>query len=298
MIPYIQKMAVVQRRWLDDLAFSRGLALCQVLPGATAMQMAAYVGLRSRGAWGALSCYFGFALPAFIMMMILSHLYQQSRDLPLVSTLFGGLQVVVVAIVANAAVSFGLRYLLHGRHAVISLFSALMFVMKFHPILVILLAALSGLLAFRGPTYPAGESETLKIHRVDEGLLITLVASAVGAILLYLLDQDLFKMAALVFRIDLFAFGGGLASLPLMLHEFVEMRGWLDSRTFLDGLALGQVTPGPIVITATFVGYMIYGPLGGLVATVSIFLPSLLLVLAFDPCFALLIIVMGLDCRM
>ena len=75
-------------------------------------------------------------------------------------------------------------------------------------------------------------------------------------------------------RIDLFAFGGGFGSLPLMLHEIVSVRGWMDSNTFMDGIALGQVTPGPIVITSTFVGYLLYGWSGAIVATIAIFTPS------------------------
>jgi chromate transporter len=86
-------------------------------------------------------------------------------------------------------------------------------------------------------------------------------------------------------RIDLFAFGGGFASLPLMLHEIVNVRGWMDNRTFMDGIALGQVTPGPIVITSTFVGYMSYGPWGAIVATIAIFTPSFLMVVAITPVF-------------
>jgi chromate transporter len=86
-------------------------------------------------------------------------------------------------------------------------------------------------------------------------------------------------------RIDLFAFGGGFASIPLMLHEIVNVRGWMDSKTFMDGIALGQVTPGPIVITSTFVGYMSYGLWGAAVATIAIFTPSFLMVIAITPVF-------------
>lgn len=78
-------------------------------------------------------------------------------------------------------------------------------------------------------------------------------------------------------KIDLFAFGGGYASLPLMLHEFVERLRWIDWKTFMDGIALGQVTPGPIVITATFVGYLLKGFIGAAIATVAVFTPSFLI---------------------
>ena len=80
-------------------------------------------------------------------------------------------------------------------------------------------------------------------------------------------------------RIDLFAFGGGFGSLPLMYHE-VLARHWMSSPTFLDGVALGQITPGPIVITATFVGYIVHGIPGALVATIGVFLPSFVIVVA------------------
>ena len=86
-------------------------------------------------------------------------------------------------------------------------------------------------------------------------------------------------------KVDIFAFGGGFASVPLMLHEVVDVRHWLDSKTFMDGIALGQVTPGPIVITATFVGYQVAGVLGGLVGTIGIFTPSFLMVLVTVPYF-------------
>ena len=92
---------------------------------------------------------------------------------------------------------------------------------------------------------------------------------------LYGLHEGLYDLATVMLRIDLFAFGGGFASLPLMLHEVVQVRGWLDDRTFMDGgIALGQVTPGPTVITATFVGYLWQGLPGAMVATVAIFTPS------------------------
>jgi len=83
--------------------------------------------------------------------------------------------------------------------------------------------------------------------------------------------------------VDLFAFGGGYASVPLMLREVVDIRHWMDSRTFMDGIALGQTTPGPIVITATFVGYRLAGLAGALIGTISVFTPSIIILLAVVP---------------
>ena len=106
-----------------------------------------------------------------------------------------------------------------------------------------------------------------------------------GLATLYFVNPKLFKLALMMLKIDLFAFGGGFASLPLMLHEIVNVRGWMDYRTFMDGVALGQVTPGPIVITATFVGYLAYGFAGAIVATTAIFTPSFLLLITVTPLF-------------
>jgi chromate transporter len=114
------------------------------------------------------------------------------------------------------------------------------------------------------------------------------IIASVGAlafVVLFFRERKLFDLAAVMFRIDLFAFGGGFASVPLMFHEIVEVRSWMDAQTFLNGIALGQITPGPIVITATFVGYMLYGLLGAIVATVSVFLPSFLMVIGVTPYF-------------
>jgi chromate transporter len=106
-----------------------------------------------------------------------------------------------------------------------------------------------------------------------------------GFIILFFVHRGLFDLAILMFRIDLFAFGGGFASIPIMFHEIVDVRSWMDGLTFLNGMALGQVTPGPIVITATFIGYLLYGPVGGVIATVSVFSPSFLIVVGIVPYF-------------
>ena len=87
------------------------------------------------------------------------------------------------------------------------------------------------------------------------------------------------------FKIDFFAFGGGFAALPLMHHEIVGIRGWMDSKTFMDGIALGQITPGPITMSTTFVGYLLRGLSGAIVATLAIFTPSFLMVVLITPFF-------------
>jgi chromate transporter len=283
MIAYIRRMTVEQKRWLDDPTFRAGVALCQVIPGATAMQMAAYVGLRTRGAVGAATTYIGFGLPAFLIMISLSALYVRMHNLPIVVSVFSGLQAIIVAIIANATISFGRNYLKLRRDMAIVSIAAGMFILGMNPILVILLAALIGLLAYRDQPFQPKSVYLVEIPKTTRPLISIISASVVGLVLLFILQPKLFDMAALMMRIDLFAFGGGFASIPLMLHEFVEVRSWVDSSTFMNGIALGQITPGPIVITATFVGYILYGPVGAVIATLSIFLPSFLMVIGTVP---------------
>ncbi|MCL5063239.1 MAG: chromate transporter [Nitrospirae bacterium] len=107
MVAYIKELSVKRNKWVDEETFKEGIALCQSIPGATAIQMAAYVGLRTKGITGALLSYIGFGLPAFILMLILSALYERSHDIPQIISLFNGLQVIVVALIANALHSFG-----------------------------------------------------------------------------------------------------------------------------------------------------------------------------------------------
>ena len=146
MVAYIRKIAVEQNHWLDEATFQDGVALCQTIPGATAMQTAAYVGLRARGLPGAAVCFVGFGLPAFCFMAILSAFYARTYDLPLVLAAFQGLRAMTVAIVANATLTFGKRSLRGPADISIAGLAAALFAMKVNPIAVILLAALLALL--------------------------------------------------------------------------------------------------------------------------------------------------------
>ena len=284
-VPYIGKMAIEQKGWLNDQTFRDGVALCQTIPGATAMQTSAYVGFRARGVAGAAASFIAFGLPAFLLMVGLSASYARSYSLPPVVALFNGLQTVVVAIVANATVSFGKTSLKGPWDALVAAFAAAMFGLGISPILVILLAALLGLMLYKSDSPPRLTVSSVGASTSARPVLTIASVVALAFVLLFLFERKLFDLAAIMFRIDLFAFGGGFASVPLMFHEIVEMRSWIDAQTFLNGIALGQITPGPIVITATFVGYIVYGLLGAIVATVSVFLPSFMIVVGVVPYF-------------
>ncbi len=286
MIAYIKELSVNRNKWLDEETFKDGVSLCQSIPGATAMQMAAYVGLRSNGLIGALLSYAGFGFPAFILMLILSVAYVSAHELPMAVSLFKGLQVIVVAIVANATYSFGKGIFKNYREILIALISAALLWLRVSPFVVIIGAALAGTVFFVNTGSPVLPTHIGKRNQREfkQGILLFFIF-LIGLAGLYIVNIKLFNLATLMLKIDLFAFGGGFGSVPLMLHEIVDIRKWVDSKTFMDGIALGQVTPGPIVITATFVGYLMYGFAGALVATVAVFTPSFLILAVFTPFF-------------
>ena len=145
MVSYIRKMVVGKKGWLDGVTFDDGIALCQAIPGATAMQVAAYSGLRIRGTVGALAAFVGFGLPAFLLMMALSALYVSTSSLPPVKALFLALQAIVVAMVGYATVSFGKTSLKKWVHVLIAAIAAVLFMAGVHPVIVIILAGLLGI---------------------------------------------------------------------------------------------------------------------------------------------------------
>ncbi len=284
MVAYIRQLAVGRKGWLSARTFDDGAALCQTVPGATAMQTAAYVGLSVRGVAGAAVSYVGFGLPAFGLMLLLAVVYARTHNLPAVVSASSGLQAIVVAIVANAAVAFGKTTLKNWRQVLITALAVGLFGWGTNPFVVVLLAAFVGfLLLNRPPAVAPVESGTMP--RTIKPVLVILGATAGILAALFIAHRPLFELATLMLRIDLFAFGGGFASVPLLFNEVVTVREWLDGPTLSDGILLGQVTPGPIVITATFIGYLRLGPLGAIVATMSVFLPSFLIVIATAPYF-------------
>ena len=285
MIAYIRKMAVGKKQWLDGESFQDGVALCQTIPGATVMQMAAYIGLKVRGVPGAMVSYIGMILPAFLLMLVLSFVYSRMHGLPAVISTFSGLQAVIVAVVANATLSFGKTALKTWKSVLIALVAAGLFGLMANPVLIILLAAFLGMLLNGRQPAPQKASHQGSMQQTIIPLPAFVLASIAGFLLLFFFRKELFHLAVLMTKIDLIAFGGGFASVPLMFHEIVEVRSWMDGPTFLNGIVLGQFTPGPIVITATFVGYLVDGIPGALIATVAIFLPSFLILIGVAPWF-------------
>lgn len=288
-VEYLRDYVVERKGWLDDDDFMNGVVLCQMIPGAFTMLVATYLGLKMRGRIGALVSLIGFGLPAFCMMVLLAALYTHQQGLPILTTIMGGLQAIIIAIIANAMLSFGRDILRGWKDFLIACLSAGLYGVNVSPILVILVAALSGLVLYR----PKGIGK-LRISSPGTSqlpiafILLAVLLAGLGLFLLFWFDRTLYDLAVAMMKISLFSFGGGFAAAPLMLHEVVEVHGWMDTHTFMNGIILGQVTPGPVIITATFVGYVLDGLFGAEIATISIFLPSFLILVIITPYFDLL----------
>jgi chromate transporter len=288
MVAYIKRLAVARKAWLPEHEFQQGVALCQAVPGATAMQCAAFVGLRVRGLRGAVCSYLGFGLPAFLLMISLSIAYEHTREFDWVTSMLAGLRALVVALVAYAAWTFARSSVGGLREAAICAATGLAFYLGVTPFLIVAAAGAAGALLLRRPgqALQADSSPPVPALRALRPAAIVLAFGALFVAVLLLVDRELARLGLVMMKVDVFAFGGGFASIPLMLREVVDVRHWMSAGVFMDGIALGQVTPGPIVITATFVGYQVAGAAGAVVATLGIFLPSLFAVVLVDPWFS------------
>jgi chromate transporter len=193
-----------------------------------------------------------------------------------------GLRVIIVAIVANAAYIFGKKNFQNIYDWIIAAIAAGLFLTKLHPVLVLFIAALLGMLLTKKDLAPAGKLVKARTFRF---FLVLLIVVAICSTILFFTNKEYFTLATVMLRIDLFSFGGGLAAMPMMYHELVDLFHWFDAKTFMDGVILGQVTPGSIIIAATFFGYMHFGIIGSIIATVCVFTPSFLILMGIIPFF-------------
>lgn len=253
-IALIQDEAVEKRPWLQQAEFLQGLALCQALPGPASTQLAIYVGFRLRRYRGAMVSGCAFILPAFVMMLFLTWLYFRFEAIPAVQQLFYGVTPVVLAVILSSSYRLGKSVATDKTLlATLAASAALVALVSFNIILLFLLAGTFGILAY-GPSRKRPAVSGLWLAAVPPGVLL--------------------QLAWFFIKVGSLIYGGGLVIVPFIEKEVVNNLGWLSPKEFLDGLALGQMTPGPVVITATFIGYKVASGWGALIATVSIFLPS------------------------
>ena len=276
---------VVRRGWLTEEETSEGLAMVQLYPGPIMVDFTAYVGHRLRGVPGALAATLGFVLPAFVLVTALSAAYFAGGELPWVHKLFLGLEALVIGVLANVTLSLG-QQAIKGRielFIAVAAFIALLF--KVNAILVPLVALGVGALVISRPgaASPAQAAATSRRRLIAVMMLVmVIVASAIAA---GMYGTPLGQLVVSLFKTGSVAFGSGMAIIGVMQAEMVQAHGWVSQREFLDGLALGQITPGPVLLTAAFIGYKLGGLLGAALATFAIFAPSIAMTLAFTEVF-------------
>jgi chromate transporter len=285
----MKKAIVKEWGWLKEPEFMQGLALCQLIPGATFVQLSTYIGYRLRGIWGALTCAIAFVLPAFSLLLILSTLYFGLGNLWFIQALFKGLGAIVMAIVLNALINFGKPIFKDWKGILIAAFSFLAFFFRLNTVLVFILAAGAALLLRLSVSKPAPGPSPEAQKSTPQGKGDYPFLMALGALIVvifmicYFLNAELFSLALTLSKTGALAFGGGFTIIPLIQYEVVDKYQWVSTKEFLDGIAMGQITPGPIMITATFLGFKLSGLWGALMATLAIFSPAFFIVTLLIP---------------
>jgi chromate transporter len=286
------KALVMDHDWLSEEEMNEGLAMVQLYPGPLMVDFSAYVGYKLRGVLGAILATIGFILPSFVLMSVLSALYFAAGNLPWVKPLFVGLEALVVGVLFNVTLDMAGRNIQTRIQAVIMVlaFGALLF--KLNAVLIVLLALALGAWLIRpaaGKNAGAGKL-TPKVEPFSAkrwgaiGVVVAVILAVVA--FSWSLKSEIGGLALSLFKIGSVAFGNGSAIIPLIQAEAVDLHPWMSLSQFADGIALGQITPGPFLITATFIGYKLAGFWGGLLATFAIFSPSFAMTLVFTEIFA------------
>ncbi len=324
-IAIMHRELVDERRWISERRFLHALNYCMLLPGPEAQQLATYLGWLLHRTWGGIVAGALFVLPSLLLLIVLSWLYVRYGNLPLVVAAFNGVKPVVVAIIAHAAWRIGKRALRHPLQWAIAAVAFIALAAFDTPFPAIVIgAAIAGALggrfapaAFGGgadhgavtgahlpavidddtPPPPHARFSRARLVGVVVGFVVLGLASYATVAGLAGATSELTRMAEFFTKAAFLTFGGAYAVLPYVHQAAVENYGWLTSAQMIDGLALGESTPGPLIMIVAFVGYIgavtkaVFGPdalwqagvAGAVIATWFTFLPSFLFILAGGP---------------
>jgi chromate transporter len=263
-IAMIKRECVDEEGWISEAGFKRQLAVYQVLPGPEAHELCVYFGRLRRGRAGGFLAGLGFMLPGFLLMLALSVLYVEADIADSLESLFYGLTAAVGALVARALVRLGSSFLTDLPLVLIAVAG---FALTLFGNLSFVLVLLGG-----GIAYELWRGARGRLGRVNSFAIgpLALVLVAAGAITVSL-TAEIFLEGL---KAGLLTFGGAYTVIPFLREAAVESHHWLSADQFLDGLAIGGVLPAPLIIFATFVGYLAGGLVGAIAITVAIFLPA------------------------
>lgn len=284
LVAIVQKQLVEVDKKLKEEDLLDGISLTSVLPGPVAVNTIAYVGYQLRGVPGAIAAFAGIILPSFFLVIFLSWLYFSYGNIPAVKNVFSGITPAITALIVTVAIGMTRKTIKLPAQWTICLLAALLLILVGGfavTFLLILVSGIAGAFLFRQSPEQALPGDE-KIHFENKQLVIS------GVVLLLLLCTLLWggqypgapkdvQILSTFSGISLTLFGGGYVVIPALHELFVENLNWLTSAEFADGIAIGQITPGPIFVTATFIGYKVAGVLGAFLATVAIFTPPAVL---------------------
>src|SRR5438876_1076090 len=272
---HIQKDLVEDRRWVSKPDYLEGLAFSQLSPGPLAAQLAMYIGWLRAGFIGATLVGIAFTLPSFLMAMVLAALYVHFGSLPWIQGMFYGIGAAVIAIIARSAIKL-VRGTVGKDWLLWTIFAALAITTAWTQSEIVWLFILCGVIAMlvkAPPVAVRAQSMTLlaMVSPVLTGIHGVETVATVGILFVFFL------------KAGAFVFGSGLAIVPFLYGGVVIKFHWLTERQFVDAVAVAMITPGPVVITAAFIGYLVAGLIGAVVAGLAVFAPPYFIVLFGAP---------------
>ncbi|MFH0301185.1 chromate efflux transporter [Bradyrhizobium sp. 31Argb] len=276
LVGQMERELVNDKKWLTKEQMRESIAICQSLPGPLAIQVGIYVAWLRCGFWGAWIGGWCFILPNFIIVAALGALYVYLGDLQPVTAIFYGVSPAVIALILHSCyrlAKLGMEDWLQWAIAGVCLVVTV--VLQAEVALLFIGAGIVGILYY-GKIF----------KRSSTAMQIAFIPAAAPAVAPVAGGSTLGKLLLFFLKAGSLTFGSGLVIVPFLEQGLVQQYGWLNEREFLVAVAIGMISPGPVVITATFVGYLVAGFWGALVSTVGIFLPSFLLVLIAAPLLA------------
>jgi chromate transporter len=276
LVGQMERELVTEREWLSKEQMREAIAVCQSLPGPLAIQVGIYISYLRGGFWGAWAGGWAFVFPNFVIVAALGALYVHLGELHPVTAVFYGVSPAVIALILHSCwrlAKLGMEDWLQWVIAAVCLVITVL--LEAEVALLFIGAGTVGILYY-GSLFRRPPALMLGIAAAPALAQVAPVASGstLGELLLFFL-----KAGSLTF-------GSGLVIVPFLEQGLVQQYGWLDERQFLIAVAIGMISPGPVVITATFVGYLVAGFWGSLVSTIGIFLPSFIFILVAAPILA------------
>jgi len=286
LVGFMHRDLVEQRRWITEETYKLSLALAQIMPGPLAAQTAIAIGYFEGGILGATLVGLGFVLPSFLMVVAISLLYVAYGGLWWMQALFYGIGATVIAIIAIAAYKLS-RSTNKADPVLWAIFAVLTVVTVWAQAELAEFFIIAGLVALFVRAWPGWKRGVLiALSGALMGLVIWLIEAWVRQAGASAGSRDILAQILLFFtKAGAFVFGSGLAIVPFLQQGVVQQFGWLNEHQFLDAVAVAMITPGPVVITVAFIGFLVAGLAGSIMASIGIFLPVYLFTIIPAPWF-------------